>query len=65
MKNLSYKLLLGLFLSSQYVLSQPIDPPADDDPPPVPINQWLIVLMITAFVYAFYVIRQKHVQSKK
>ncbi|BCY27616.1 hypothetical protein [Flavobacterium okayamense] len=64
MKNISLKILLGLFFICQTVIAQPVDPPADDDPPPAPINQWLFVLFLFAALYAFYILKNKISISK-
>lgn len=64
MKNSSLKFLVGLFFISQLILSQPVDPPADDDPLPAPIDQWVIMLFLIAIVYGFSIIkRQKEINK--
>ena len=45
--------------------ADPIDPPADTDPPPAPINEQIIWLAITGIVFAFYIINKKKISLTK
>jgi len=39
--------------------ADPLNPPADDNPPPAPINTKLIWLAVVGIVFAFYYFNQK------
>lgn len=65
MKNISLKILLGLFFLSQTIIAQPVDPPADDDPPASPIDQWIIALLLFAILYALYILKKHRFSTSK
>ena len=52
-----YATLMMAFVSFLSV-AQPVDPPADDDPPPAPINTKLIWLAVVGIIFAFYYFNQ-------
>jgi hypothetical protein len=53
-----YATLLMAFMSFLSV-AQPVDPPADDDPLPAPINTKLIWLAIVGISFAFFYFRKQ------
>ena len=53
-----YILPLVLLLSA-LSMAQPVDPPADDDPPPSPINSKLVWLGLAALPLGYYLLRKK------
>lgn len=52
-----YATLLMVFISFLSV-AQPVDPPADDDPPASPINTKLIWLAVVGISFAFLYLRK-------
>lgn len=63
MKNLVNKkinsfLVLIVLLISNLIHSQPIDPPADDDPPPAPINMYLVIMFFIALILGYVMIKK-------
>ena len=61
MKSNLFKLYATLMMAFVSFLSfaDPIDPPADDDPPPAPINTKLIWLAIVGVSFAFLYFRKQ------
>ena len=57
-KLLSFYLTLLLSLFSFVAFAQ-VNPPADDDPPPAPINTKLIWLGVFGITFAFYYFKKK------
>lgn len=53
-----YATLMMAFISF-ISYADPLNPPADDDPPPAPINTKLIWLAVVGIVFAFYYFNQK------
>lgn len=53
-----YATLLMVFISFLSV-AQPVDPPADDDPPGSPINTKLIWLAVVGISFAFLYFRKQ------
>lgn len=45
--------------------AQPVDPPADPDPPAAPVNSQIIWLAIVGIAFAFYIINKKKVSLTK
>ncbi|WP_269226853.1 hypothetical protein [Flavobacterium eburneipallidum] len=58
MKN-KLKFILVFCLISQIIFADPIDPPGEDEPAPLPINNWLIYLAIVGLVYSFLFLKKK------
>ncbi len=57
---------LMLALVSFLSFAQPVDPPADEDPPASPINTQLIWLAVIGIVFAFFYLKnQKKTSFKK
>lgn len=57
-------LLLSFLFYSSILLSQPVDPPADDDPLPTPIDSGLVFLLIAGLLFAgFYFFKLKKINS--
>ncbi|CCG53987.1 Hypothetical transmembrane protein [Flavobacterium indicum GPTSA100-9 = DSM 17447] len=61
MKNNLLKLYLSVFLTfiSFLASAQPVDPPADPDPPAAPIDTNLVILAIAGIVFAYYILKSK------
>ena len=61
MKSNLFKLYATLMMAFVSFLSfaDPIEPPADDDPPPAPINTKLIWLAIVGVSFAFLYFRKQ------
>lgn len=53
-----YVTLMMAFISFLSV-AQPVDPPADDDPPPAPINMYLVWLAIVGIGFVFYFLNSR------
>jgi hypothetical protein len=64
MKLFSNKIILTLFVGmlSFSAFADPIDPPADDDPPPAPINVNLEYLAIMGALFACYTYKSQKKQ---
>ena len=68
-KNLSKIFILGFFLFTNFIVfAQPGNNDGTGglegtDPPPAPINTWLIWLGIAAIVFAFYSFKTKRQQT--
>lgn len=64
MKNNLLRVYLSVFITFMNLLAsaQPIDPPADPDPLPAPIDNQIIWLTLVGIAFAFFVInkRKKH-----
>ncbi len=58
MKN-KLRFLLVFCLISQIIIAEPFDPPAEEEPAPLPINNWLIYLAIVGLVYSFLFLKKK------
>jgi hypothetical protein len=67
MKNNLLKTYLTVFITfiSFLASAQPIDPPADPDPLPAPINSQIIWLAVIGIAFAFYVINKKKISFLK
>lgn len=67
MKNNLLKLYSTVFITLMSFLAtaQPVDPPADPDPPAAPINNQIIWLAIVGIVLAFYFINKKKISITK
>lgn len=48
-----------ILLISALSIAQPVDPPADDDPLPSPINTKLVWLGLAALPLGYYLIKRK------
>ena len=61
MKFTNFKFLATIIMAFISFLSvaQPIDPPADDDPPPAPINTKLIWLTVIGIAFMFYYFKNR------
>lgn len=53
------KLYLSVFLTflSFLATAQPVDPPADSDPPPAPIDGQIIWLVVIGIAFAYYMVQ--------
>lgn len=67
MKNNLLKAYLTVFLTfiSFLATAQPVDPPADPDPLPAPIDNQIIWLAIVGIAFAFYIFNKKKVSLSK
>ncbi|MBC5834664.1 hypothetical protein G6N05_09355 [Flavobacterium sp. F372] len=67
MKNNLLKVYLTVFTTfiSFLATAQPVDPPADPDPLPAPINGQIIWLAVVGIVFAFYILNKKKVSFTK
>ena len=67
MKNNLLKVYLTVFITfiSFLATAQPVDPPADPDPLPAPINGQIIWLAVVGIVFAFYILNKKKVSFTK
>lgn len=45
--------------------AQPVDPPADPDPPAAPINNQILWLVVVGIAFAYYIINKKKVSLSK
>ncbi|HBD27381.1 MULTISPECIES: hypothetical protein [unclassified Flavobacterium] len=61
MKSNLFKLYATLMMAFVSFLSfaDPIDPPADDDPPPAPINTKLIWLAVAGIIFVYFYFRKQ------
>jgi len=61
MKNNLLRAYLTVFITFMSLLAsaQPIDPPADPDPLPAPIDNQIIWLIIVGIAFAFFVINKR------
>ena len=60
MKSNLFKLYATLMMAFVSFLSYAqLDPPADDDPPPAPINTKLIWLAVTGIIFAYFYFRKQ------
>ena len=67
MKNNLLKVYMTVFITfiSFLATAQPVDPPADGDPPPAPINNQIIWLGIVGVIFAYHIISKKKVSLTK
>lgn len=67
MKNNLLKAYLTVFITLISFLSsaQPVDPPADPDPLPAPIDNQIIWLVVIGIVFAYYIINKKKTSLTK
>jgi hypothetical protein len=65
MKFLNFKFLATVFIAFISFLSnaQPIDPPADPDPPGAPINMQLIWLAVLGVAFVFYFLKYRKIAN--
>ena len=61
MKSNLFKFYATLMMAFVSFLSfaDPIDPPADDDPPPAPINTKLIRLAVAGIIFVYFYFRKQ------
>jgi|GEM_PF-2547264 len=67
MKNLKTKILLSVFFYSQFIFSQ-VDPPGDEDPPPVAsIDSQIIVMLCVGIVLGliFFILTKDRINTNK
>ena len=67
MKNNLLKAPLTVFITflSFLASAQPVDPPADPDPLPAPINSQIIWLAVVGIIFAYYILNKKKVSLTK
>lgn len=67
MKNNLLKAYLTVFTTfmSLLAMAQPVDPPADPDPLPAPIDSQIIWLIVIGIALAYYVTNNKKVSLTK
>lgn len=67
MKNNLLKIYLTVFIALISFLSsaQPVDPPADPDPLPAPIDNKIIWLVVVGIVFAYYIINKSKTSLTK
>ncbi len=67
MKNNLLKTYLTVFVTFMSLLAsaQPVDPPADPDPLPAPIDSQIIWLVVVGIAFAFYITNKKKVSFTK
>ena len=68
MKNNLLKAYLTVFISFISFLASaqtPVDPPADPDPLPAPIDSQIIWLAVVGIAFAYYIINKKKVSLTK
>jgi len=56
----AYMIVFATFMSF-LATAQPVDPPADPDPLPAPIDSQIIWLVIVGIAFAYYIINKKKV----
>ena len=64
MKNNLLKAYLTVFISFISFLASaqtPVDPPADPDPLPAPIDSQIIWLAVVGIIFAYYILNKKKV----
>lgn len=61
MKNNLLKAYLTVFITFMSLLAsaQPVDPPADPDPLPAPIDSQIIWLFVVGIAFAYYIINKR------
>ena len=67
MKNNLLKAYLTVFITFMSFLAtaQPVDPPADPDPLPAPIDSQIIWLIVVGIAFAYYIINKNKVSLTK
>ena len=67
MKNSLLKSYLSVIITfmSFIATAQPVDPPADPDPLPAPIDSQIIWLVVIGITFAYYIINKKKVSFTK
>ncbi len=67
MKNNLLKAYLTVFITFMSLLAtaQPVDPPADPDPLPAPIDSQIIWLVVVGIAFAYYIINKNKVSLTK
>ena len=67
MKNNLLKVYLTVFTTfiSFLATAQPVDPPADPDPLPAPIDSQIIWLAVVGIIFAYYILNKKKVSLTK
>ena len=68
MKNNFLKAYLTVFISFICFLASaqtPVDPPADPDPLPAPIDSQIIWLAVVGIAFAYYILNKKKVSLTK
>lgn len=67
MKNNLLKAYLTVFITFMSLLAtaQPVDPPADPDPLPAPIDSQIIWLVLVGIAFAYYIINKNKVSLTK
>ena len=67
MKNNLLKAPLTVFITflSFLASAQPVDPPADPDPLPAPIDSQIIWLAVVGIIFAYYILNKKKVSLTK
>jgi len=60
----AYLIVITTFMSF-LATAQPVDPPADPDPLPAPIDGQIIWLIIVGIAFAYYVINKKKISLIK
>lgn len=61
MKNNLLKVYMTVFMTfiSYLASADPVDPPADPDPNPVPIDGQIIWLIVVGIAFAYYIIKKE------
>ena len=67
MKNNLLKAPLTVFITflSFLASAQPVDPPADPDPLPAPIDSQIMWLAVVGIIFAYYILNKKKVSLTK
>lgn len=68
MKNNLLKAYLTVFITFISFLASaqtPVDPPADPDPLPAPIDSQIIWLAVVGIIFAYYILNKKKVSLTK
>ncbi len=67
MKNNLLKASLTVFITFMSFLAtaQPVDPPADPDPLPAPIDNQIIWLALVGIAFAYYILNKKKASLTK
>lgn len=67
MKNNLLKVYLTVFITFMSFLAtaQPVDPPADPDPLPAPIDNQIIWLALVGIAFAYYILNKKKASLTK